>query len=341
MNQKQFDVFLCHNSLDKPLVIEIADALMRRGLKPWIDKSDIKPGAEYIIELNEGILQSKSAAIFLGSNGIGKWQRKEIFVLQQQNADRDMILIPVLLPGVSKTPDENLLLQVHNWLPLESKKITEEFLDKFVMGMKKPLHRITIPPDDLSSDKGIDYTQLRDLLKEENWEKADEETLKVMLKVAGREAEKWLDRKSIEHFPCTDLRTIDKLWKRYSSGHFGFSVQRSIWDEEGENYTKFCDRVGWKVKGKLIDYPKDVKFSTSAPRGHLPAKAVLDKLPLEDYLGIRILGGLTRVWLFVLYFGILYIIGYLLDINGMRTEERPMYGQRWTPLASRLKKCNI
>ena len=88
--------------------------------------------------------------------------------------------------------------------------------------------------DDLSSKKGIDYTRLRDLLKAGEWKEADQETLAVMLKIADREKEGWLNIYSIEQFPCTDLRTIDQLWVRYSNGHFGFSVQKVIWQEVGK-----------------------------------------------------------------------------------------------------------
>ncbi len=37
MAERKFDVFLCHNSEDKAAVIEIAEQLRRRGLKPWLD----------------------------------------------------------------------------------------------------------------------------------------------------------------------------------------------------------------------------------------------------------------------------------------------------------------
>jgi hypothetical protein len=32
-----FDVFLCHNSEDKSAVREIAQQLVREGIKPWLD----------------------------------------------------------------------------------------------------------------------------------------------------------------------------------------------------------------------------------------------------------------------------------------------------------------
>jgi serine/threonine-protein kinase len=133
--------------------------------------------------------------------------------------------------------------------------------------------------DDLSSDKGIDYQKLRDLLKARNWREADEETARVMLKVAGREKEGWLDDEDIENFPCTDLRTIDRLWVKYSNGRFSFSVQKRIWESVGgkpgkydyEIYKKFAERVGWyemkKDNWKSYD---DHTFSLNAPGGHLP-----------------------------------------------------------------------
>lgn len=89
--------------------------------------------------------------------------------------------------------------------------------------------------DDLSSERGIDYRNLRDLLKAGKWKEADEETLNVMLKAVGRESKRLLDSDSIDNFPCKDLRTIDQLWVKYSNGRFGFSVQKRIWESVGGN----------------------------------------------------------------------------------------------------------
>ncbi len=134
--------------------------------------------------------------------------------------------------------------------------------------------------DDLSSEKGVDYTQLRDLLKAGQWKEADWETLNVMLKVAGRVSEGWLDSQSIENFPCTDLRTIDLLWVKYSEGRFGFSVQKKIWQEVNPDHQAFGDRVGWrKRKGWFTEkewlYYNDLTFSLEAPKGNLPLAAYI------------------------------------------------------------------
>ncbi|MEH2071176.1 MAG: GUN4 domain-containing protein [Nostoc sp.] len=128
--------------------------------------------------------------------------------------------------------------------------------------------------NDLPSEKGVDYRRLRDLLKAGNWKEADRETLAVMLKATGREQEGWLDSESVDNFPCTDLRTIDQLWVKYSNGHFGFSVQKRIWESVGKEYEKFGDRVGWR-KGMFYNKQwllySDLTFTTNSPQGHLPA----------------------------------------------------------------------
>jgi eukaryotic-like serine/threonine-protein kinase len=133
--------------------------------------------------------------------------------------------------------------------------------------------------DDLSSARNVDYTKLRDFLKKQQWKEADEETLAVMLKASGREKEGgWLSdslsSESIKNFPCTDLRTIDKLWVKYSSGRFGFSVQKRIWESVGKDRDKFGEAIGW-IKGrdwigKNWIKPYEITFDTKAPPGYLP-----------------------------------------------------------------------
>ncbi|WP_208345539.1 GUN4 domain-containing protein, partial [Aetokthonos hydrillicola] len=132
--------------------------------------------------------------------------------------------------------------------------------------------------DDLSSEKGIDYTKLRDLLAAQKWKEADYETYLVMLRAVGRKDKDWIRNEELLTFPCADLRTIDRLWVKYSNGRFGFSIQKKIYLQEGgkpdgkyyeEAWKKFGDRVGWRVKGNWISY-SEVTFDTESPEGHLP-----------------------------------------------------------------------
>ncbi|MEG4633172.1 GUN4 domain-containing protein [Microcoleus sp. AR_TQ3_B6] len=128
----------------------------------------------------------------------------------------------------------------------------------------------------VKSERGVDYTKLRDLLATGEWKKADEETATKMLAAAGRTEERWLRIEDIERFPCEDLRTIDQLWVKYSNGRFGFSVQKRIYeslggtkDYDNKIWEAFGDRVGWRVNNEWLHY-NELKFNTKAPVAHLP-----------------------------------------------------------------------
>jgi uncharacterized caspase-like protein len=123
--------------------------------------------------------------------------------------------------------------------------------------------------DDLSSEQGIDYTRLRDLLKSQNWEIANLETFRVVMTALGRTFKPITDKDLIEreemlNFPCKDLKTIDDLWVRHSQGRFGFRVQKQIYVECGgqldgkepsqDIWRKFGERVGWRSEKKWVRY---------------------------------------------------------------------------------------
>ncbi|ABG51813.1 GUN4-like [Trichodesmium erythraeum IMS101] len=137
----------------------------------------------------------------------------------------------------------------------------------------EPLSSGDVP---LVSAVGVSYSRLRDLLVAKKWREADQETYKRMLEVAGRESEGWFRGSDIENFPCQDLATIDKLWVKYSSGKFGFSVQKQIyqslggtneWDEKV--WTAFSDQVGWRKRGRWLNYD-EIFDETSHCVGLLP-----------------------------------------------------------------------
>jgi hypothetical protein len=150
---------------------------------------------------------------------------------------------------------------------------------------------LTIVP--LESEKGIDYGPLRDWLKAEKWENADRETLRVMLKVANRESDGWLDVKSLENFPCKDLRTIDQLWVTASKGQFGFSVQKRIWQDcgsptaSGKDWDSFCAKVGWRAaysNNAYVNYRGLRRDSQFSPLGELPFYAVRRSDGSDSYM---------------------------------------------------------
>ena len=139
--------------------------------------------------------------------------------------------------------------------------------------MLEPLPTSTL----ISVATGVDYTPLRNLLAAGKWREADEKTRELMLKAAGRESEGLLDDKSLQEFSCSDLKTIDRLWVEYSDGHFGFSIQNSIYLETGNQpgkidfnaFSRFWDRIGW---GNEIIATWIVPLGyLNTPKGYLPS----------------------------------------------------------------------
>lgn len=120
------------------------------------------------------------------------------------------------------------------------------------------------------------YQALSNYLANRQWREADQSTALLMQQ------------------PSTDLLILDELWTRFSTGHFGFSIQSQIWQEMGcpiatspyDNYAslwetgdsdverekvnKFAQRIGWiNSNSEWIPY-ENLNFSLNAPHGHLP-----------------------------------------------------------------------
>ena len=141
----------------------------------------------------------------------------------------------------------------------------------------------------VSPETGVDYTSLRNLLAEKQWRRANETTQDLMLQATNRELQGWISTQQIREFPCWDLRRIDSLWKKYSDGRFGFSVQYPIFVRTGnrpgrlvatESYDAFGDAVGWREpnpnppergsRNQWIIFSGNLNYSLDAPIGHLP-----------------------------------------------------------------------
>jgi hypothetical protein len=106
--------------------------------------------------------------------------------------------------------------------------------------------------------------ELNYLMKVSNWKDADEKTTNLMLNIAEKEKQGYLDISDIQKFSCPALRTMDTLWVKHSDGTFGFSVQKRILDsilatleQPDRSYTQltdqesqqFAEEIGWKQKG--------------------------------------------------------------------------------------------
>jgi hypothetical protein len=145
--QFQFDVFLCHNSKDKPAVIKIATQLQQLQIKPWLDIWELRPGVTWQPELEKQIAHIKSAAVFVGSSGFGPWQNQEIDAFLREFVHRQCPVIPVLLPDAPSFVELPVFLRGISWVDFR-KDSEETALNRLIWGItgKKPLSSVFIEP---------------------------------------------------------------------------------------------------------------------------------------------------------------------------------------------------
>jgi hypothetical protein len=137
VNKPEFDVFLAHNSQDKPLVRAIANKLERRGIKVWIEEEQIPPGRSFQDVIQQAIQNVKSVAIFIGPGELGKWQMLELRLLMSQLVEASIPVIPVLLPGTEAIPKHLLFLQELNYVSFASGIDNAEALDRLAWGITR------------------------------------------------------------------------------------------------------------------------------------------------------------------------------------------------------------
>ena len=119
------------------------------------------------------------------------------------------------------------------------------------------------------------WIKLEEHLCHEEWRQADEETAWIFYLVMIQHKYKhWSEL--FQKFPSDILKEINSLWIAYSKGHFGFSVQKRIWESLGgrrgdlDAWESFGEQLGWRSQCGWLDY-NNLSFTTNAKEGSLPA----------------------------------------------------------------------
>ena len=135
-----FDVFVAYNSEDKQQVIALSELLKGRGINPWLDIEQIPPGRWVQDVIQRVIPKVKSAAVIIGTKGMGKWEILELRSFISQCVEKNIPVIPVLLPGISKLPSDLVFLKELNWVCFSDNIDETVALDKLVWGItgKRP-----------------------------------------------------------------------------------------------------------------------------------------------------------------------------------------------------------
>lgn len=113
---QDFDVFLCHHGQDQPVIKQIGEQLKLRGIKPWLDEWELRPGLPWQQLLEQQIEQIKAVAVFVGKSGIGPWQQQELNAFLREFVSRGCPVIPVLLADAPQKPELSVFLKAMTWV---------------------------------------------------------------------------------------------------------------------------------------------------------------------------------------------------------------------------------
>lgn len=116
--QDIFDVFLCHNSQDKPAIREIKVAFQQGGLRTWLDEDQLPIGLPWQQELEKQIGKIGTATVFVGDSGFGPWQNMEMRAFLNEFVQRGCPVIPVVLPTALSVPELPMFLKAMTWVGL-------------------------------------------------------------------------------------------------------------------------------------------------------------------------------------------------------------------------------
>jgi TIR domain len=109
------ELFLSYNSRDRPLVREVCARVKAAGVSTFFDREQLNVGRPWFDELQGGITGSAAVAVFVGANGLGVWQKRELALASDRQAQCERTggrfpVIPVLLPGFARDDAPGFLL---------------------------------------------------------------------------------------------------------------------------------------------------------------------------------------------------------------------------------------
>lgn len=134
----RYDVFLSHNSQDKPLVAQLAGRLVAEAkVRPFLDEWHLFPGEEWLPKLEAALRDCATVAVFFGPTGNGPWHEVEMQValMRAVREKQEFRLIPVVLPeaDAGAIPD---FLQLRTWVDFRDGIASEIAFKRLVAGIR-------------------------------------------------------------------------------------------------------------------------------------------------------------------------------------------------------------
>lgn len=130
----QFDVFFSYHTRDHATVEKVARSVAARGLRVFLDRWYLIPGQPWPAALERTLASCRAVAVFLGAEGLGSWQQREIdLALDRQAREVGFPVIPVLLTWTNPPLG---FLKLNTWVDLSENPAGSAGLDALVAAVR-------------------------------------------------------------------------------------------------------------------------------------------------------------------------------------------------------------
>lgn len=157
-----YDVFLCHDGMDRVLVRQIGEKLKQTGILPWLDEWDA-PGRPWQQALTANLAKIKRVALFVGHSERGLWEDRETQLLIQEFVRRQIVIIPILLPDVALVPDLPGSLKGLTWVDFRRQE--PDPFEQLVWGITGKQRTVIGQPVVSGGTPGVNEARLLGMLK--------------------------------------------------------------------------------------------------------------------------------------------------------------------------------
>lgn len=151
------DLFLSHNSLDKPFARRLATDLQASGIRTWLDEAEMRIGDSLIEKIAEGIAGAEYLGVVLSPRSVqSAWVQKELNIaLSREIGGRKIKVLPILL----ETCEIPIFLQDKFYADFRAPDSYEKGLNLLQRSMG------VLPVSDDSRSTILTLDRLRDFLK--------------------------------------------------------------------------------------------------------------------------------------------------------------------------------
>ena len=156
-----YHAFACYNSKCTEDVEKILEYLENSFCHVFYDKRDIKPGDIHQTKIDYALKNSASLLVFIGPEGLGPWQKEEVLSGIWESIDRNLTIIPLVLPKATINHPE-VPLFIKSRCCIEFKDSVENL--NMIELLIERLQEIFKPTDTNGIERPIKFKESRSLI---------------------------------------------------------------------------------------------------------------------------------------------------------------------------------